>query len=297
MKSFNLIVILIFVFSLSSCFDFSNDHSNKSDEEKETTIVNDSTKKNAQEKGSLINKLIKIGETLSAKVDSTQNKVDYMSNKLDELNNYRYISIASIVLSLIAIFIALTKRKGITKEQEEEEDIIKDYLNESGIAFSLNNLNNIEYKLRSIESRMDEIEKKLKKLKKNNKSGGDYPNPPTPTPTPTPPNPPCPPPYPEPLTRIGYAKIDTDNYFTTIYDSQIEGCAFSISFTSKEEGRFNLISLDKIQSSNDWDKKVVCSGCSISEASDFQLEEEGLCKKIDEVTWKVVKPLKIKLLK
>lgn len=295
MKSFNLIVILIFVFSLSSCFDCSNDHSNKSDEEKETTIVNDSTKKNAQEKDSLIKKLINLGEALSAKVDSIQNKVEYpQDEKEDKLNNYKYISIASIALSLIALVIVLTRRKGITKEQVE--DIIKDYLNKSGIAFSLNKLNNLDYnKLRSMESRMVEIEKKLKKLKKNNKSGGNYPNPPTPTPSP--PNPPCPPPYPEPLTRIGYAKIDTDNYFTTIYDSQIEGCAFSISFTSKEEGRFNLISLDKIQSSNDWDKKVVCSGCSISEASDFQLEEEGLCKKIDEVTWKVVKPLKIKLLK
>ena len=73
---------------------------------------------------------------------------------------------------------------------------------------------------------------------------------------------------------------------------------FRITFTSQTKGKFNIIALDKIQSRNDWQKKVECSGgVSIKEASDFRLEEEGLCEKIDEYSWKVTKPLKIRLLK
>ena len=33
------------------------------------------------------------------------------------------------------------------------------------------------------------------------------------------------------------------------------------------------------------------------EATDFRLEDEGICEKIDDNTWKVTKPLKIKLIK
>ena len=66
---------------------------------------------------------------------------------------------------------------------------------------------------------------------------------------------------------------------------------------SPTKGRFNIISLDKIQSRNDWQQKIECSGISIKEASDFRIEEEGLCEKIEENTWQVTRPLKIKLRK
>ena len=97
--------------------------------------------------------------------------------------------------------------------------------------------------------------------------------------------------------KVGYAKNDTGTYFTTIYESNQEGCVFKISFMSPTKGRFNIISLDKIQSRNDWQQKIECSGISIKEASDFRIEEEGLCEKIEENTWQVTKPLKIRLLK
>jgi hypothetical protein len=83
----------------------------------------------------------------------------------------------------------------------------------------------------------------------------------------------------------------------SIYDSNQEGCVFKITFTSPTSGRFNIISLDKIQSRNDWQKKVECIGDSIREASDFSLVEEGICEKIDKDTWIVTKPLKIRLKK
>ena len=72
---------------------------------------------------------------------------------------------------------------------------------------------------------------------------------------------------------------------------------FKLTFTSQTKGKFNIIALDKIQSRNDWQKKVECSGVSIKEATDFRLEDEGVCEKIDENTWKVTKPLKIRLIK
>ena len=97
--------------------------------------------------------------------------------------------------------------------------------------------------------------------------------------------------------KVGYAKVDTDIYFTTIYESNQEGCVFKLTFTCQSKGKFNIIALDKIQSRNDWQKKVECSGVSIKEATDFRLEDEGICEKIDDNTWKVTKPLKIKLIK
>ena len=95
--------------------------------------------------------------------------------------------------------------------------------------------------------------------------------------------------------RIGYAKINTEHFFTEIFDSNLEVCVFKIQFSSEIVGSFNLISLDKIKSRNGWQKVVECSGVSIDTAKDFQLIEEGVCKKIDDATWEVIKPLKIKL--
>ena len=66
---------------------------------------------------------------------------------------------------------------------------------------------------------------------------------------------------------------------------------------SNIKGKFNIISLDKIQSRNDWQQKVECSGISIKEASDFRVEDDGICEKIDENTWQVTNPLKIRLIK
>lgn len=97
--------------------------------------------------------------------------------------------------------------------------------------------------------------------------------------------------------RVGYAKNDADVYFTKICESNQEGCVFKITFTSPTKGKFNIISLDKIQSRNDWQQKVECSGISIKEASDFRVEHDGICEQIDDSIWKVTKPLKIKLLK
>jgi hypothetical protein len=97
--------------------------------------------------------------------------------------------------------------------------------------------------------------------------------------------------------RVGYARIDYEAYFTTIYDSNQEGCAFKITFKNETQGEFTIISLDRISSSNDWQQKIECSGVSIKDASDYRIEEYGVCKNIGNNTWEVIKPLKIKLFK
>ena len=62
------------------------------------------------------------------------------------------------------------------------------------------------------------------------------------------------------------------------------------------EGKFNIISLDKIKSRNGWQDVVEYKG-SIEDATTFQVEEFGICKKIDDVTCQVTKKLKIRLIK
>ena len=97
--------------------------------------------------------------------------------------------------------------------------------------------------------------------------------------------------------RVGYARIDYETYFTTIYESNQEGCAFKITFKNETKGEFTIISLDRISSSNDWQQKIECSGVPIKEASDFRIEELGLCENIGDNTWQVKKKLKIRLFK
>ena len=94
---------------------------------------------------------------------------------------------------------------------------------------------------------------------------------------------------------VRYAKNDADVYFMKIYESNQEGCVFKIELTSPTTGTFDIISLDKIRAMNGWQQKVECSGISIKDAPDYRVEEKGICEKIDNNTWKVTKPLKIKL--
>ena len=231
-----------------------------------------------------------------------------MQEKIAELKSakstWAYISIGAFILGLIALIISLLKPKGIKEKQVYE--IVKKSLDESRrikeLQVNANNLvssqrnnrmqnisssyaPNSDCRLRQLENQMAQVIETINKI-----------TPPASQPVSTRQNP----------TRsregneyqkVGYAKVDTDIYFTTILESNQEGCVFKLTFTSQTKGKFNIIALDKIQSRNDWQKKVECSGVSIKEASDFRLEDEGICEKIDENTWEVTKPLKIRLLK
>lgn len=309
-KTLYAIVCIIAIFTVSSCGYFNEKGATKDPQDNATTIegISQEIKNKIAAQDTLMNALVLKVDTLAQALTLAQTENAELKAQVEKLESPRstwaWMTIGAIALSIIAILMALLK-KGLNKK--EVLRIVEDSLNHSQRLSELisdvknlrtdnnrstrNSLSNSSVNT-SIENRLSQVEKILNEVvnyingqaqnnQRQSQTGSQVEQQSK---------------QPE-RHRIGYAKIDTDMYFTTIYDSNQEGCVFKITFTSQTKGKFNLIALDKIQSRNDWQKKVECSGISIKEASDFRLEDEGICEKIDENTWEVTKPLKIRLLK
>ena len=306
MKKVYSLIVLTAILALSSCSFFEDDKSSKGKDEIRTIVeLPDSVKQKIADHDTLMTELLNKVDTLTAELNLTKEENAELKEKIAELkspkNTWAYISIGAFILGLIALIISLLKPKGIKEKQVYE--IVKKSLDESRRIKELQeNVNNLlssqrnnrmsntsssyapnsDSRLRQLENQMAQVIDKITVTASQPVSTRKEPAPSRKE---------------NEYQKVGYAKVDTDIYFTTIYDSNQEGCVFKISFTSPIIGKFNIISLDKIQSKNDWQQKVECSGCSIKEASDFRIEDDGICEKIDESTWKVTKPLKIRLLK
>lgn len=300
-KIFNIIVYVTAIIAMASC-SFIGDDKSSADTTEVRTIVElpDSVKEKIVEQDALMTELLNKVDTLTAELNATKTENAKLKEIVAELKSpqsiWVYVSIGAFMLGLIALLVALFMPKGVKKEKVYE--IFRNCLDESGrikelqnnvsniLAFQRNNKGqqsnsryapNVESKISHLESQLNQVISVVNKLTTNR---------------------------PDPVkshnvseyNKVGYAKVDTDTYFTAIYDSSQEGCVFKITFTNQSKGKFTIISLDKIQSRNDWQKKIECSGVSIKDASDFRVEDLGLCEKIDENTWQVTKPLKIQLL-
>lgn len=309
MKKVYSFIVLTAIFALSSCGFFEDDNSSKGKEELRTIVeLPDSVKQKIVEQDALMTELVNKVDTLTEELNSIKAENAELKEKITKIKSPQstlaYISIGSFVLGLIALIISLLKPKGIKEERVSE--IFKKSLDDSRrikeLQEDVNNLlssqrnnrvSNTNYsyapnsdgRLRLLENQMAQVIEVVNKITTpvsqtvstrqdptRSREENNY-------------------------QKVGYAKVDTDIYFTTIFESNQEGCVFKLTFTSQTKGKFNIIALDKIQSRNDWQKKVECSGVSIKEATDFRLEYEGVCEKIDENTWKVTNPLKIKLIK
>lgn len=306
-KLLNLIVCMTAIWALSSC-DFLGGEKSSKEPEKVKTIVElpDSVKQKIVKQDALMKELLNKVDTLTAELNSAKAENAELKKKVAELetpqSTWAYVSIVAFILGLVALIVAFLGFRGI--KEKRVIDIFERCISGSGrikeLQFDVHNLlssqrNNItsgssyasnsDARLRQLENQMKQVIEAVNQMKNSKHQSvsslqekskshekSEY-------------------------QKVGYAKVDTDIYFMTIYDSNQEGCVFKISFTSQTQGRFNIITLDKILSRNDWQKKVECCGVSIKEASDFRVEEEGECEKIDENTWEVVKPLRIKLLK
>lgn len=307
-KVYSLIVLTVFL-ALSSCSFFEGDKSSKGTEKIRTIVeLPDSVKQKIVEQDALMTELLNKVDTLTTELNLTKAENAELKEKFTELKSpkstWAYISIGAFVLGLIAFITSLLKPKGLKEEWVYE--IVKKSLDDSRrikeLQVNVNNLlssqrnnrmsntsssyaPNSDGRLRQLENQMAQVIEVINKItipasqpvstqKETTRPREEH-----------------------ECQKVGYAKIDTDMYFTTIFESNQEGCVFKLTFISQTKGKFNIIALDKIQSRNDWQKKVECSGVSIKEATDFRLEDEGVCEKIDENTWKVTKPLKIRLIK
>ena len=312
-RIFNLIVSTTAIVALYSCGFSGNEEPSKNSEGVKTIVeFPDSIKKKIVEQDALMTELLNKVDTLTKEMNSTKAENAKLREELEGLKNPKktltFVSICAFLLGLASLLLALIafffKSKGV--KEDKVYDIVEKSLDNYKIKELRVNVNTLlssqrnnktshtgssyaaesDTRLRQMESRLSQVIEAVNKItspvqqsassrQETTRSNDEH-----------------------EYQRVGYAKVDTDMYFTTIYDSNQEGCVFKITFTSQSKGKFNIIALDKIQSKNDWQKKVECSGgVSIKEASDFRLEEEGICEKIDEINWKVTKPLRIRLLK
>lgn len=307
MKKVYSLIVLTAVLALSSCSFFEDDKSSKGKDEIRTIVeLPDSVKQKIADHDTFMTELLNKVDTLTAELNLTKEENAELKEKIAELKSPKstWISIGAFILGLIALIISLLKPKGIKEKWVYE--IVKKSLDESRrikeLQVNVNNLlssqrnnrmsntrssyaPNSDSRLRQLENQMAQVIEVINKITITASQPVSTRKEPAPSRKEN------------EYQKVGYAKVDTDIYFTTIYESNQEGCVFKLTFTCQSKGKFNIITLDKIQSRNDWQKKVECSGVSIKEAKDFRLEDEGICEKIDENTWKVTKPLKIKLIK
>ena len=300
---------MIAIMVMSSCSFFDDDKSSKETTEVRTIVeLPDSIKQKIVEQDALMTELLNKVDTLTAELNATKTENAELKEKVAELKSpkstWAYVSMGAFVLGLIALLFALFRPKGIKEEKVYE--IVKECLDNSHrikeLQVHVNNLLSAQRSSRNsqtgssyapkTDSRLCQLENQMSQVIAAVNKMTAFAQSTTQTHADT-----LKPHKDAEYQKVGYAKNDTGTYFTTIYESNQEGCVFKISVMSPTKGRFNIISLDKIQSRNDWQQKIECSGISIKEASDFRIEEEGLCEKIEENTWQVTKPLKIRLLK
>lgn len=309
-RLFHFVICIAIMLAVSSCSFIEGNKSQSNNQGKTTAIesLSPEIKNKIVEQDSLMRDLVNKVDTLTGALNDVKKENAELKEKIETLKSpkstWGYMTLAAIVLSILAVIVAFLRSKGINKEQVGEQ--IRHALDESrrinklqdDVELLLSQRNRTthqssNYASQYTETRILKIENTLDRVVKFVNGLASQ----TQQVTPKTSNPSVPSSKEPEYQKVGYAKNDRDMYFTTIYDSNQEGCVFKITFTSPTKGKFNIVALDKIQSRNDWQQKVECSGISIKEASDFRVEEEGICEKIDENTWQVTKPLKIRLLK
>lgn len=319
-KLFQITISVVVVFAFVSC-EFFDDERTYQDSYEETTAIEglrQEIKDQIVAQDSLMQDLVNKVDTLATALNESQKGFLDLKDVVDSLQTPRstwgWMSISAIALALIALIISIVKSRGLNREDVEEifRQLYAEKQNETIRIQSFQQKNNGVTQqhantIQRIDSRLNDLEHKIQRLDVGPKT-----MPPTrdvgtkkathgtalPKTTDniqseetdkTPAN-----------VRHGYARINTDCYFTYIFDSNQEECVFSIQFMSEQKGEFTIISLDKIKSRNGWQKVVEISGASIEDANTFKEEEKGICEKMvenGEDTWKVTKPLKIQLIK
>lgn len=96
--------------------------------------------------------------------------------------------------------------------------------------------------------------------------------------------------------NVLYSGINSGKYFVNLQKNQSSESVFVINVDSNGRGTFNIISLAKIKSRNNWQEVVelVDSKITIKEAQDFKVKEPGQCHEAGD-GWVVDKKLKISI--
>lgn len=309
-KLFNLIISTAVIMALSSCNFFGEDNTKNDDSKKLSSIegLAPEIKEHFVAQDSLMKDLVNKVDTLAAALNQAQKENSELRGKMESIQSPRstwaWMSIGAIALSIIALLLTFFRRglneqevRAVVGDRLDSSQRIKELIfnvktlkndaqrNSRSTQSGTSSSQNTDMRLRQVEKKLEEIVNYINGQQQNVQMQTSTQRQETRKPNQT------------ETQRVGYARIDYETYFTTIYDSNQEGCAFKITFKNESQGEFTIISLDRISSSNDWQQKIECSGVSIKEASDYRIEELGECRNIGNNTWEVTKPLKIRLFK
>lgn len=307
-KEINIVVCLATILALSSCDFFSEKQPVQDSVDSAAPVegISQEIKNKIAAQDTLMNALVLKVDTLAQALSQAQKENAELKVQVAKLESpkstWGYMTLASLAIAIIALVLSLL-RKGLSRERVDE--IFCNNLDKSkriaelkvavsqlqsrlnGVSLSVNtSRQDLDTRLHSIESYVSRLSSKTNETQNSSNPSVTHRQ--------------------EQLhqtkdleyLRMGYANINSGNIFTKILDSAQESCVFSIKFKSANKGEFNIISLDKIKSRNMWQEIVEYTG-SIEEATSFKVEDYGICEKYehDDVTWKVTKPLKIRLLK
>ena len=308
MKKISLyIACAAILFSVTSCSFFEADTPSNNGKGAATAIegIPPEIKEKIAAQDSLMQTLVCKVDTLAKALNDSKAEIGRLNESLQALQSpkstWGYMTLAAIILSVIALVLSIIKSKGVNRTQVGEQ--IKQALDNSSRLLKLredvDNLSkqrghstnqqtyygpqNYESRIKSLEYNMAQVVQCINAAAKSSKQGtspassssshNSY-----------------------DTIRTGYANINSGRIFTRILDSAQEGCVFSIKFKNADKGEFTIISLDKIKSRNGWQEVVEYTG-AIEDAMSFKVEEYGICEKYDQDAWQVTKKLKIKLLK
>ena len=281
------------------------DESDKKENKEVKTIevFPDSVRQYLIEQDSLKRGLISKIDTLTMELNLSKSEIEKLQSEITQLKSpgrfLACIALFSLLISIVAIIMSIIRTNKKVNRWEVEEmtrhtarGLLKDI--EYRMTRAETNIKDIgkqpsksNYTDGYADKKWLDLEMRIKRLEDN---GSTNPMPTYPT-------------TPKPhlnvetrATRVGYANINTGKYFTKILDSNQETCVFSIKLKNETQGEFSIISLDKIKSRNGWQEVVEYTG-SIEDATSFKEVDKGICEKVDESTWEVTKPLKIRLFK
>lgn len=230
-------------------------------------------------------------DSLTASVADMQKKMEVMDQKLKKMESpkdpWHIATVLAMVLAvLIPLIIYFLMRR---REDEKQKEIqILQKANE-GLAFELTTLKNTldaqKSKYKEVENVVNEHARLINGLMQK-QSASVKPV--------TPSNKKTTPPTFQPQQR--YAELNSGPFFLNLLTAKTETCIFDIKLTSETTGEFTIVSINKIQSVNDWESVVDCYG-DVKTAKGFRVERMGKCQLTsDGKAWKVTEKLKIQTL-
>ena len=309
-KCFFICLFMLAPLLMGSCDFWGESNNTESKEIKTIEVFPDSVRKHIIEQDSLSRELISKIDTLTMELNASKNDVDQLRTDIKGLNApgkvLVVLSLLSMLISIIAIVLVIIRTNKIVEKWEIRE-IAKLLIREKN--------KDLEFRINRAETNIKEIgkessvskstptnssfDKRLLELeiKVNKIAGGtsmlthsELPNP-----------------RPSMDSKVdqeqenvktGYAKVNSNKYFVEIFSSKQEECIYTIKFTSKEEGEFDILSLEKIKSINGLKDVVDLTpdSCLLEEATNYKVVEKGRCKKTEGV-WEVTKKLVIRVSK